>query len=60
MERAVDERQRKVKEGHEREILEKWEDEVMMEERGVHEQGKEERGEHGAAKEGTKYHEEKK
>lgn len=60
MERAVDERQRKVKEAHEREILEKWEDEVMMEERGVHEPGKEERGGHGAATEGTKYREEKK
>lgn len=60
MGRAVDKRQRKVRVAHERERLEKWEDEVMMEERGVHEPGKEERGGYGAVTEGTKYREEKK
>lgn len=60
MEKAVDKRQRKETEVREREISGKWEDEVTMEERGVHELGKEERGGHGAATEGTKSREEKK
>lgn len=49
-----------MREAHERERLEKWEDEVTMEEREVHEPGKEETGGHGVATEGTKYREEKK
>lgn len=56
----MNKRQRKETEVREREISEKWEDEVTMEERVVHELGKEERGGHGVATEVTKSHEEKK
>lgn len=60
MEKGVDGGQQKEKAAHEKEISEKWVDEVMMEVRVVHAPGKEERVEHGGVMEGIKSHEEKK